>query len=119
MTPVQKNYAETKTYSALGNKFGNYDEFRKQFTEAANSVFGSGYAWLVLGRRGLSITTLPNQENPLVTGTYPLFCLDVWEHAYFLMYYNKRVEYIGDFWNLVNWEYIDARYTSCLLSCKK
>lgn len=111
MTPNQKSQGSNAFLKALDKYYGSFQNFRDRFTQAAMSVFGSGYAWLVCGRRGPAIMTLSNQGNPIAAGQCPIMCLDVWEHSYFLMYYNKRVEYIGDWWGLVNWEYINERYT--------
>lgn len=95
---------------AINTYFGSFDNFRNEFTNSATAVFGSGYTWLTLNKKGLRIMNMPNQENPLAAGLYPIMCIDVWEHAYFFLYYNKRNEYIGDWWRLVNWDYISARY---------
>lgn len=95
---------------AIDAYFGSVDKFRSEFFNSATAVFGSGYTWLTSGKNGLRILNLPNQENPLATGLFPVMCIDVWEHAHFLTYYNKRNEYIGDWWRLINWDYISARY---------
>jgi len=95
---------------AIDAFFGSFDGFVREFTEAARAVFGSGYTWLAAGRRGLTIINLPNQENPLMTGLYPLMCIDLWEHAYFLDYKNDRAGYIDNWWKLVNWEYAEGKY---------
>ncbi len=106
--------------AAINTTFGSYDKFKEQFTAAAKSVFGSGWAWLCIGKdKGLFITTTPNQDNPLMlqivkqSGT-PLLGLDVWEHAYYLKYQNKRPDYISAFYNLVNWTEVNARYKKAM-----
>jgi Fe-Mn family superoxide dismutase len=95
---------------AIDTYFGSADKFRSKFFNSAMAVFGSGYTWLTSCKNGLRILNLPNQENPLAAGLFPVMCIDVWEHAYFLTYYNKRNEYIGDWWRLINWDYIGQHY---------
>lgn len=93
---------------ALKAKYGGYQQFVDQFSEQAAGVFGSGWAWL---QPDLSITTSPNQDNPLMSGEpAPLLGLDVWEHAYYLDYTYKRPDYIKAWWNVVNWEYVAEKY---------
>jgi Fe-Mn family superoxide dismutase len=99
---------------AIDRCFGNMDAFREKFTEAALSVFGSGYAWLVSDGRGrLSIMTTANQETPLPRGLCPVMTIDVWEHAYYLKHYNKRGDYINDWFRVANWEMANSRYMDC------
>jgi len=95
---------------ALRATFGEFEEFQQQFTAAALSVFGSGWAWLVLDGRQLKIETTPNQDTPLSQGRIPLLALDVWEHAYYLKYQNRRADYVAAFWNVINWEVVAERY---------
>lgn len=96
---------------ALTRCFGSVAEFQKQFTDTALSVFGSGYAWLVrCGNGQLKIITTANQETPLTRGLRPILNLDVWEHAYYLQYYNVRADYVHAFWNIVNWDAALRRY---------
>jgi len=93
--------------------FGSYDEFKAAFAAAAAGVFGSGWAWLAVAKDGsVEIVTSPNQDNPLMddSGLIPIMGLDVWEHAYYLKYQNRRPEYIGAFWNVVNWEKVGEYY---------
>lgn len=95
----------------LVKKFGSFALFKEQFNTAAKSRFGSGWAWLVMDKTGnLAITSTPNQDSPLLTGEYPLLGLDVWEHAYYLKYQNKRVDYIEAWWNVINWGFVEERY---------
>lgn len=89
--------------------FGSFETFQKKFTEAALSVFGSGYAWLVLVRRRLRIMTTPNQDCPLETGAAALLNLDVWEHAYYLKHYNERAAYVEDWFRVVDWSLVEKR----------
>lgn len=100
---------------AIDQKFGSYDAFKEEFTKAATTRFGSGWAWLIVNADGeLAITSTPNQDNPLMDvaeqkGT-PVIGLDVWEHAYYLKYQNKRPDYIAAFWNVVDWNAAEKRY---------
>lgn len=100
---------------ALTKSFGSLDKFKEAFGNAAKTRFGSGWAWLILTPdKKLIVTSTPNQDNPLmdvtsVKGT-PLLTIDVWEHAYYLKYQNKRPDYVDNFWNVVNWEEVDRRY---------
>ena len=92
---------------ALKKDFGEFAKFKEAFTKAALGVFGSGWAWLVLDKSGkLSITTTPNQDNPITSGQTPILSLDVWEHAYYLKYQNRRPEYVEAWWNITNWEQV-------------
>lgn len=96
---------------AIESSFGNFTDFKTKFTEAATKVFGSGWAWLVWHEGKLAIESAPNQDSPLSSGKTPLLGLDVWEHAYYLKYQNKRADYIAAWWNVVNWDFVAARYT--------
>ncbi len=89
--------------------FGGYESFQKKFKDAALSVFGSGYVWLVRVRGRMRIITTANQNAPLTHGVQPLLCLDVWEHAYYLKHYNKRGEYVDDWFNVVDWQKVEKR----------
>jgi len=96
---------------ALDKTFGSFDNFKADFTKAATTRFGSGWAWLVLDSKGeLKITSTANQDNPISEGLKPILALDVWEHAYYLKYQNKRPDYIAAFWNVVNWEEVNRLY---------
>ncbi|MNW36311.1 Superoxide dismutase [Mn] [compost metagenome] len=96
---------------AIDTELGGFDKFKEDFAKAAASRFGSGWAWLVVGKDGrLSVTSTPNQDNPLSEGLTPILGLDVWEHAYYLKYQNKRPDYIAAFWNIVNWDEVNKRY---------
>ncbi len=99
---------------AIKDSFGSVENFRETFVKAALTRFGSGWAWLVLQEKGLAISSTPNQDNPLmdvaeVQGT-PLMGIDVWEHAYYLNYQNRRPDYVNAFWNLVNWDEVARRF---------
>lgn len=91
--------------------FGDIETFKAQFNAAGNSLFGSGWVWLVMNPGGLlEIITTPNQDNPLSIGYFPIIGVDVWEHAYYLKFRNKRSEYLSTWWNVVNWQVIDERF---------
>ena len=98
---------------AIQAAFGGFDSFRESFSSAAGGVFGSGWAWLVKDSSGgLQILTTPNQDTPLSQGLTPILNLDVWEHAYYLKYQNRRSEYIQAWWRVVNWAEVSRRYES-------
>lgn len=117
MHPAASSAPGKNLSDALSKQFGSFENFREQFTQAAMGRFGSGWAWLVKDTSGnLKIGSTPNQDNPLMDvsefrGT-PLLCLDVWEHAYYLKYQNKRNDYINAWWKLVNWNEVTSRYNS-------
>lgn len=90
--------------------FGSYEEFKKQFAAAAAGRFGSGWAWLVADGDKLEILSTANQDNPLTEGKRPLLCLDVWEHAYYLKYQNRRVDYINEWFRIINWDFVNEQY---------
>jgi Fe-Mn family superoxide dismutase len=96
--------------AAIGQTFGSSDAFKKQFEAAGATRFGSGWAWLVLNNGKLEITSTPNQGNPLMEGKKPILGVDVWEHAYYLKYQNRRPDYLSAFWNVVNWKQVEATY---------
>jgi Fe-Mn family superoxide dismutase len=95
---------------AINSTFGSFENFKEQFTKAAVGRFGSGWAWLVVDNGKLAITSTPNQDNPIMEGKTPILGLDVWEHAYYLKYQNKRPDYIAAWWNVVNWAEVNKRF---------
>jgi superoxide dismutase, Fe-Mn family len=95
---------------AVDAAFGSFDAFKGEFEKAANGRFGSGWAWLVKKGSGLAIVSTANQDNPMSEGMAPVLGIDVWEHAYYLKYQNRRAEYVTNWWNVVNWDAIAARY---------
>lgn len=96
--------------AAIDSELGGFDKFKEAFAAAATTRFGSGWAWLVLSGGKLKVYSLPNQDSPIMEGDTPLLGLDVWEHAYYLKYQNKRPDYIAAFWNVVNWNAVGKRY---------
>lgn len=99
--------------SAINAAFGSFDNFKAQFKTAATGRFGSGWAWLVVAPDGtVSITSTPNQDTPIMDGQTPILGVDVWEHAYYLKYQNRRPDYLDAWWNVVNWEEVARRYAS-------
>ncbi len=100
---------------ALEADLGGIDKVKQEMAKAGGSVFGSGWVWLVLdGGKKLTILTLPNQDSPLSEGHFPLFGIDVWEHAYYLKYHNVRADYLSAIWNVVNWDFISDRYDKAI-----
>jgi Fe-Mn family superoxide dismutase len=99
-----------KLGDAIKKTFGDFAKFKEQFTQAATTRFGSGWAWLTLAKGKLDIYSTANQDNPLMDGKQPVMGLDVWEHAYYLKYQNRRPDYIAAWWNVVNWREIEKRY---------
>ncbi len=103
--------------SAIDSTFGSFDNFKAEFSTAAGTRFGSGWAWLGVNSGELKISSSANQDNPLMDdqcGCTPILCLDVWEHAYYLNYQNRRPDYIAAFFNVINWEEVNRRYTTAL-----
>jgi superoxide dismutase, Fe-Mn family len=108
------NLPEQKIMDAITDKYGNFEAFKEEFQKKALSVFGSGWCWLVKKRNKLEIITTPNQDNPLMLAgaenSTILLGLDVWEHAYYLNYQNKRIDYISAWWNIANWSFAENRF---------
>jgi Fe-Mn family superoxide dismutase len=98
-----------KLADAIKSSFGGLDQFKEKFAAAATGRFGSGWAWLIADGGKLSIESTPNQDNPVMQGKNPILGLDVWEHAYYLKYQNRRADYIGAWWHVVNWEEVAKR----------
>lgn len=109
LTPTPTTISPLLT-QALVVRFGSVDAFKSEFSNAAVTLFGSGWVWLALDANNvLQIVPEPNAGNPITRNMRPLMCIDVWEHAYYLDYQNRRGDYIKNFWNLVNWDYIEKR----------
>lgn len=98
--------------AAIDTKFGSFEAFQAEFKDAGVNRFGSGWAWLVHDGSGLAVTSTPNQDSPISAGQVPLLGVDVWEHAYYLKYQNRRPDYIDAFWNVVNWDEVAARFAA-------
>jgi len=110
MSPSGGGQPKGALANAISSAFGSFDAFRDEFTKAALGRFGSGWAWLVVGGTNLSVISTPNQDSPLMDGQTPILGIDVWEHAYYLKYQNKRGEYINAWWNVVNWPEVGRRF---------
>ncbi len=110
MKPGGGGQPEGELAKAIDATFGSYPAFKDKFTEAATKVFGSGWAWLALSGKTLKIESFPNQDAPIAAGLKPILGLDVWEHAYYLKYQNRRPEYIAAWFNVVNWDFASDRF---------
>lgn len=108
--PVKDNAPKGKIAAAINDAFGSFDEFKKQFNQAATTLFGSGWAWLSQDKDGkLVITKEANGGNPVRSGLNPLMGIDVWEHAYYLDYQNRRADHVAAVWDIINWEVVESR----------
>jgi len=111
MSPEGGGKPKGELSNKVDESFGSFDKFKEEFTNAAKTRFGSGWAWLILKEDGsLKITSTPNQDSPVMNNEKVLLGLDVWEHAYYLNYQNRRPDYIESWWNVVNWDYVNERY---------
>ncbi|WP_028978865.1 superoxide dismutase [Sporocytophaga myxococcoides] len=116
LSPKSAGKPSGELATAIDKKFGSFDKFKEEFNNAGATRFGSGWAWLIVTDGGeLKVTSTPNQDNPLMDVAevkgFPLLGLDVWEHAYYLKYQNRRPDYISAFWNLVNWDEVAKRFS--------
>jgi Fe-Mn family superoxide dismutase len=112
MAPKAGGEPKGELAAAIDAAFGNFAAFKAEFEKAAMGRFGSGWAWLVRKGSGLAVLSTANQDNPMSEGATPLLTLDVWEHAYYLKYQNRRAEYVSAFWNVVNWGEVSRRYSA-------
>lgn len=111
MAPGQNGQPEGIAAEAINNVFGSFDNFKSKFTDAAVSRFGSGWAWLTAKNGKIEIESTANQDSPISAGSKPILGLDVWEHAYYLKYQNRRPEYIDAWWKVVNWSEVSRRFS--------
>lgn len=115
MTPNGSEKPSANLEEAINKKFGSFENFKDVFAKAAATRFGSGWAWLVVTTQGeLEVMSTPNQNNPISEGLIPVLGLDVWEHAYYLKYQNKRPEYVTSWWNVVNWDEVNRLYNEAI-----
>jgi Fe-Mn family superoxide dismutase len=112
MAPNAGGAPKGELAKAIDASFTSFDAFKAEFEKAATTRFGSGWAWLVKKGSGLAVVSTANQDSPLSEGLTPILCIDVWEHAYYLKYQNRRPEYISAFWNVINWDAVAARYAA-------
>lgn len=113
--PSENNLPTGDLAAAIDKKFGSFEKFQEEFAKAATTRFGSGWAWLVVNKENeVEVTSTPNQDNPVMTGETAILGLDVWEHAYYLNYQNRRPEYISNFFKIVNWEVVSSKYADAL-----
>ena len=111
--PDAGGQAQGNVGAAIHQTFGSFEVFKEKFSQAAATRFGSGWAWLSVTREGrLEISSTPNQDSPLMEGKTPILGIDVWEHAYYLHYQNRRPDYIAAFWNVVNWQEVENRFNT-------
>jgi Fe-Mn family superoxide dismutase len=110
MSPDGGGRPEGALAQAIDEAFGSFEEFQAKFKDAGVNRFGSGWAWLVWNGSGLEVTSTANQDSPILEGKVPLLGVDVWEHAYYLKYQNRRPDYLDAFWNVVNWAEVARRY---------
>ena len=110
IAPGGSNTPVGEVAAAIDAKFGSFDAFKEEFAKAATTRFGSGWAWLIVDGDGVAVTSTPNQDSPVMEGKTPILGLDVWEHAYYLNYQNRRPDYSGAFWNVVNWDVVEAKF---------
>jgi Fe-Mn family superoxide dismutase len=114
MGPNTKKIPKGRILTDIEKKWGSFDNFKNEFTKAAVNLFGSGWAWLVIKSGSLEICTTPNQNSVLMENKFPLLGIDVWEHAYYLKYQNKRQDYVEAWWNVVDWQKVEERYINKL-----
>jgi Fe-Mn family superoxide dismutase len=113
MAPPKANNAPVGNVAqAINGAFGSFDAFKEKFAAAGVGRFGSGWAWLIRAASGVEITSTPNQDTPLMEGKTPILGLDVWEHAYYLKYQNRRPDYIKEWWSVVNWPEVEKRFNA-------
>ena len=112
IAPGGANAPTGELAAAIDKKFGSFDAFKEEFAKAATTRFGSGWAWLVVDNGEIAVISTPNQDSPYMEGKTPILGLDVWEHAYYLNYQNRRPDYISAFWNIVNWDVVAEKFAA-------
>jgi len=112
MAPKAGGTPKGELAKAIEASFTSFDAFKAEFEKSAMGRFGSGWAWLVKKDSGLAVISTANQDTPVSDGLTPLLCIDVWEHAYYLKYQNRRADYVSAFWNVINWDAVAARYAA-------
>jgi superoxide dismutase, Fe-Mn family len=112
MGPKAGGMPKGELAKAIDSAFKSFDGFKAELEKSANTRFGSGWAWLVKKGNGLAVVSSANQDNPLSEGSTPLMGIDVWEHAYYLKYQNRRAEYVTNWWNVVNWDAVASRFSA-------
>jgi superoxide dismutase, Fe-Mn family len=110
IAPGGSNEPVGEVKAAIEAKFGSFEAFKEAFAAAGTTRFGSGWAWLIVDGDGVAVTSTPYQDSPVMEGKTPILGLDVWEHAYYLNYQNRRPDYIAAFWNVVNWDVVEAKF---------
>ncbi len=115
MSPNSSFDPKSNIGKEIVNVFGNFDSFKEKFSNTAVGRFGSGWAWLVVDKGNLEIIDTQNQDTPISIGKTPILCLDVWEHAYYLKYQNKRADYVNAWWNIVNWKKVEENLAESYL----
>jgi Fe-Mn family superoxide dismutase len=114
MGPKAGGVPSGKVADAIIKTFGSFDKFKEEFSTAGMTRFGSGWAWLVVDKGKLAVMSTGNQDSPLSEGKVPVLGVDVWEHAYYLKYQNKRADYLAAFWNVVNWKQVEENYSKAM-----
>lgn len=112
MAPKAGGAPKGELAKAIDSAFGSFDKFKAELEKSANGRFGSGWAWLVKKGSGLAVVSTANQDNPISDGATPILGIDVWEHAYYLKYQNRRAEYVTNWWNVVNWDAVASRFSA-------
>jgi Fe-Mn family superoxide dismutase len=118
MSPNGGGMPQGDLLESINRDFGTFDNFKNEFSDAAKKLFGSGWTWLIVADGKLKVTSTPNQDNPIMdiaeVQGFPILCIDVWEHAYYLKYQNRRAEYVDAFWNVINWDMVSKKFKKAI-----